>query len=263
MSLSDADPAPDSTPADPREQKYDASKIDKLEGLAGVRQRPGMYIGPTDERGLHHCVFEVLDNSIDEHLAGHCTKIDVILHVDGSCSIRDNGRGIPVDNHPKFNMPAIELVLTNLHAGGKFGQGAYKFSGGLHGVGAKCVNALSDWFKVEVSRDGKVYHMAFERGVTTQKLTVIGDLKNKKHTGTLITFLPDPTIFTITTDFQFTKFGVALARAGVSESGAGDQPGRRAAGVGAEGAISLQARDRGIRKATGREQGARCTPSRS
>jgi len=191
-------------------EKYDASKIDKLEGLAGVRQRPGMYIGPTDERGLHHCVFEVLDNSIDEHLAGHCSRIDVTLHVDGSCSIRDNGRGIPVDIHPKFNIPAIELVLTNLHAGGKFGQGAYKFSGGLHGVGAKCVNALSDWFKAEVSRDGKVYHMAFERGITTQKLTVVGDLKNKKHTGTLITFLPDPTIFNITTEFQFAKLAARL-----------------------------------------------------
>jgi DNA gyrase subunit B len=200
----------DKTNSSPKSEKYDASKIDKLEGLAGVRQRPGMYIGPTDERGLHHCVFEVLDNSIDEHLAGYCSRIDVTLHADGSCSVKDNGRGIPVDVHPKFKVPAIELVLTNLHAGGKFGQGAYKFSGGLHGVGAKCVNALSDWFKVEVSRDGKVYHMAFARGVTTQKLTVIGDLKNKKHTGTLITFLPDPTIFNITTEFQFSKLAARL-----------------------------------------------------
>ncbi len=194
----------------PEGAKYDASKIDKLEGLAGVRQRPGMYIGPTDERGLHHCVFEVLDNSIDEHLAGYCTKIDVVIHVDGSCSIRDNGRGIPVDIHPKFKIPALELVLTNLHAGGKFGQGAYKYSGGLHGVGAKCVNALSDWFKVEVQRDGKVYHMAFERGVTTQKLNVIGEVKNKKQTGTLITFMPDATIFTITTEFDFAKLAARL-----------------------------------------------------
>ncbi|MFM8764474.1 MAG: ATP-binding protein, partial [Spartobacteria bacterium] len=194
----------------PEGEKYDASKIDKLEGLAGVRQRPGMYIGPTDERGLHHCVFEVLDNSIDEHLAGFCTKIDVTIHVDGSCSIQDNGRGIPVDIHPKFKIPALELVLTNLHAGGKFGQGAYKYSGGLHGVGAKCVNALSDWFKVEVTRDGKVHHMAFERGVTMQKLTIIGEVKNKKQTGTLITFQPDPTIFTITTEFQFAKLAARL-----------------------------------------------------
>src|SRR5450432_4376740 len=193
-----------------REQKYDAAQIDKLEGLAGVRQRPGMYIGPTDERGLHHCVFEVLDNSIDEHLAGYCDRIEVTIHVDGSCSVRDNGRGIPVDIHPKFKIPAIELVLTNLHAGGKFGQGAYKYSGGLHGVGAKCVNALSDWFKVEVSRDAKVYHMAFERGKTTEKLSVIGELKSKKTTGTLITFLPDPTIFTITTEFKFDRLASRL-----------------------------------------------------
>ncbi len=182
------------------QEKYDASKIDKLEGLEAVRKRPGMYIGDPDERGLHHSVFEVLDNSIDEHLAGFCTKIDVTVHVDGSISIRDNGRGIPVDIHPKWKIPAVELVLTNLHAGGKFGQGAYKYSGGLHGVGAKCVNALSDWFKVEVYRDGKVYAMEFARGVTTQPLKVIGKAKG---TGTLITFKPDPTIFTITTEFKF------------------------------------------------------------
>ena len=191
-------------------QAYGAAQIDKLEGLAGVRQRPGMYIGPTDEHGLHHCVFEVLDNSIDEHLAGFCSKIDVTIHMDGSCSIRDNGRGIPVDIHPKFGIPAIELVLTNLHAGGKFGQGAYKYSGGLHGVGAKCVNALSDWFKAEVSRDSQVYHMAFERGVVTEKLSVIGELPSDKITGTLITFLPDPTIFTITTEFKFERLASRL-----------------------------------------------------
>src|SRR5512138_3828780 len=181
-------------------EKYDASKIDKLEGLEAVRKRPGMYIGDPDENGLHHCVYEVLDNSIDEHLAGFCKKIDVSIHVDGSISIRDDGRGIPVDEHPKFKIPAVELVLTNLHAGGKFGQGAYKYSGGLHGVGAKCVNALSDWFKVEVSREGKVYAMQFARGVTTEKLKVIG---KSKGTGTLITFKPDATIFTITTEFKF------------------------------------------------------------
>src|SRR5437773_691415 len=196
--------APDST------EKYDASKIDKLEGLEAVRKRPGMYIGDPDERGLHHCVFEVLDNSIDEHLAGHCDKIELTVHVDGSVSVRDNGRGIPVDVHPKWKMPAVELVLTNLHAGGKFGQGAYKYSGGLHGVGAKCVNALSDWFKVEVSREGKVHHMAFERGKTTQKLEVIGELNNKKTTGTLITFFPDPTIFTITSEFKFERLASRL-----------------------------------------------------
>src|SRR5258706_5497934 len=185
---------PDST------DKYDASKIDKLEGLEAVRKRPGMYIGDPEERGLNHCVFEVLDSSIDEHLPGYCKHIEVVIHVDGSCSIRDDGRGIPVDMHQKWKMPAVELVLTNLHAGGKFGQGAYKYSGGLHGVGAKCVNALSDWFKVEGSRNGQVYHMAFARGVTTKKLEVIG---KSKQTGTLITFKPDVTIFTITTEFKF------------------------------------------------------------
>ncbi len=193
-----------------RSHRYDAAQIDKLEGLEAVRKRPGMYIGDPDERGLHHLVFEVLDNSIDEHLAGYCTKVEVTVHVDGSVSVRDNGRGIPVDIHPKWKMPAVELVLTNLHAGGKFGQGAYKYSGGLHGVGAKCVNALSDWFKVEVTRDGKVHHMAFERGKTTEKLTVIGEVKNKKNSGTLITFLPDPTIFTITTEYKFERLASRL-----------------------------------------------------
>ena len=187
--------------------KYDASKIDKLEGLEAVRKRPGMYIGDPDERGLHHCVFEVLDNSIDEHLAGFCKHICVTIHVDGSVSIRDDGRGIPVDKHPKFKIPAVELVLTNLHAGGKFGQGAYKYSGGLHGVGAKCVNALSDWFKVEVSRDGKVHTMEFARGKTTRKLEVIGKTKN---TGTYVVFKPDPTIFTITQEFQFNMLATRM-----------------------------------------------------
>ncbi len=205
-----ATPPPERPAGIAESQKYNAAQIDKLEGLEAVRKRPGMYIGDPDERGLHHCVFEVLDNSIDEHLAGYCSKIDVNVHVDGSVSVRDNGRGIPVDMHPKFKMPAVELVLTNLHAGGKFGQGAYKYSGGLHGVGAKCVNALSDWFKVEVSRDGQVYHMAFERGKTTEQLSVIGELKNKKTTGTLITFLPDPTIFTITVEFKFERLASRL-----------------------------------------------------
>ena len=187
--------------------KYDASKIDKLEGLEAVRKRPGMYIGDPDERGLHHCVFEVLDNSIDEHLAGFCKQITVSIHVDGSVSIRDDGRGIPVDIHPKFKIPAVELVLTNLHAGGKFGQGAYKYSGGLHGVGAKCVNALSEWFKVEVSRDGEVHTMEFERGKTTRKLEVIGKTKS---TGTYVVFKPDPQIFTITQEFQFNTLATRL-----------------------------------------------------
>jgi DNA gyrase subunit B len=180
-------------------ESYDASKLGKLEGLEAVRKKPGMYIGGTDERALHHCVSEVLDNSVDEHLAGHCTRIDVTIHVDGSISIRDNGRGIPVDIHPQYNIPGVEMVLTTLHTGGKYGQGGYKFSGGTHGVGAKCVNAVSEWFEVEVSRNELVYHMEFERGKTVKKLEVIG---KSKSTGTLITFKPDPEIFHETTEFK-------------------------------------------------------------
>ncbi len=178
---------------------YGSAQLGKLEGLEAVRKKPGMYIGGTDERALHHCVSEVLDNSVDEHLAGYCSKIDVTIQVDGSISIRDNGRGIPVDIHPQYGIPGVEMVLTTLHSGGKYGQGGYKFSGGTHGVGAKCVNAVSEWFEVEVSREGEVHHMEFERGKTTQKLHVIGKAKN---TGTLITFKPDPEIFRETTVFK-------------------------------------------------------------
>lgn len=201
---------PKTTPLSTSAQhEYGAAQIDKLEGLEAVRKRPGMYIGDPDERGLHHCVFEVLDNSIDEHLAGYCSKIEIVLHIDGSVSIADNGRGIPVDMHKKFGMPAVELVLTNLHAGGKFGQGAYKYSGGLHGVGAKCVNALSDWFKAEVRRDGKRYVIMFERGRTTQPLKVVGEIP-AGITGTTITFFPDATIFTDTTEFRFERMTTRL-----------------------------------------------------
>jgi len=178
---------------------YGSAQLGKLEGLEAVRKKPGMYIGGTDERALHHCVSEVLDNSVDEHLAGHCDHIDVTIHVDGSISIRDNGRGIPVDIHPQYKIPGVEMVLTTLHSGGKYGQGGYKFSGGTHGVGAKCVNAVSEWFEVEVSRGGEVHHMEFERGKTTRKLEVTGKAKN---TGTLITFKPDPEIFRETTEFK-------------------------------------------------------------
>src|SRR5476649_2573782 len=181
------------------EGSYDASKLGKLEGLEAVRKKPGMYIGGTDERALHHCISEVLDNSIDEHLAGYGKKIEVTVHVDGSISIRDEGRGIPVDTGKGETMPAVEMVLTRLHSGGKYGQGGYIFSGGTHGVGAKCVNAVSEWFEVEVSRDGKVYHMEFERGKTVKKLDVIG---KSKSTGTLITFKPDTEIFKDTIEFK-------------------------------------------------------------
>ncbi len=177
-----------------------ASNIQVLEGLEAVRKRPSMYIGDTSTRGLHHLINEVVDNSIDEALAGYCDHIDMTIHEDGTISIVDNGRGIPVDIHPKEGIPAVELVLTKLHAGGKFDKDSYKVSGGLHGVGVSCVNALASNFDVEVHRDGKVYIMGFERGVTTQPLKEVGktDLQ-----GTKITFKPDPEIFTQTTEFKF------------------------------------------------------------
>jgi DNA gyrase subunit B len=195
---------------------YGAAQLGKLEGLEAVRKKPGMYIGGTDERALHHCVSEVLDNSVDEHLAGHCTRIDVTIHVDGSISIRDNGRGIPVDIHPQYKIPGVEMVLTTLHSGGKYGQGGYKFSGGTHGVGAKCVNAVSEWFEVEVSRNGQVHHMEFERGKTTKKLEVIGKAKD---TGTLITFKPDPEIFKETTEFKSDRISQRLRELAFLNSG--------------------------------------------
>ncbi len=187
-------------PEDIKKDTYDASKIQKLEGLEGVRKRPDMYIGDTNERGLHHCVFEIVDNSIDEALAGYCNFIKVTVHNSGACSIEDNGRGIPVDIHPKYKIPALELVMTNLHAGGKFGKGAYQVSGGLHGVGAKCVNAVSEDFEVEVRKGGKIYKMEFSRGKTTSPMKVIG---NTKTSGTKITFTPDPQIFLVTREFKY------------------------------------------------------------
>jgi DNA gyrase subunit B len=197
-------------------ETYDASKLGKLEGLEAVRKKPGMYIGGTDERALHHCVTEVLDNSVDEYLAGYCTHIDVTIHVDGSISIRDNGRGIPVDMHPEYKIPGVELVLTTLHSGGKYGQGGYTYSGGTHGVGAKCVNAVSEWFSVEVSRGGQVHHMEFVRGKTTRKLEVIGKAKG---TGTLITFKPDPEIFLETTEFKSDRITQRLRELAFLNSG--------------------------------------------
>jgi DNA gyrase subunit B len=195
---------------------YDSAQLGKLEGLEAVRKKPGMYIGGTDERALHHCVSEVLDNSVDEHLAGHCNRIDVAIHVDGSISIRDNGRGIPVAIHPQYKIPGVEMVLTTLHSGGKYGQGGYKFSGGTHGVGAKCVNAVSEWFEVEVSRDGQVHHMEFERGKTVKKLEVTGKAKG---TGTLITFMPDPEIFKETIEFKSDRIAQRLRELAFLNSG--------------------------------------------
>lgn len=179
---------------------YKASNIQVLEGLEAVRKRPAMYIGDTGQRGLHHLINEVVDNSIDEALAGHCDHITVAIKKDGSMSITDNGRGIPVDMHPKLGLPAVEVVLTKLHAGGKFDKDTYKVSGGLHGVGVSCVNALSTWFNAEIHRDGVIHKMGFEKGITHTSLFTDG--KTDK-TGTIINFLPDSTVFTQTTEFKF------------------------------------------------------------
>lgn len=178
---------------------YSADEIRVLEGLEAVRLRPGMYIGSTSARGLHHLVYEIVDNSIDEALAGFCDTIQVTINPDGSCTVTDNGRGIPVDMH-ESGKPALEVVLTVLHAGGKFGDGGYAISGGLHGVGVSVVNALSSWMKVQVHRNGKVYEMAFSRGAVTEKMTVVGE---SHDTGTIVTFMPDPEIFKEGTDFSY------------------------------------------------------------
>ena len=184
-----------------KQNDYDASEIQVLEGLEAVRKRPGMYIGSTSSAGLHHLVYETIDNSIDEAMAGFGQEINVIIREDNSITVRDHGRGIPVDMHAT-GKPALEVVLTVLHAGGKFNASAYKVSGGLHGVGVSCVNALSKDFDVKVRRDGKIYHMHFKKGKTTQKLEVIGKAANLKDTGTEISFWPDETIFE-TLEYEF------------------------------------------------------------
>lgn len=182
------------TPAD-----YKASNIQVLEGLEAVRKRPSMYIGDTGSRGLHHLINEVVDNSIDEALAGYCDRIKLDINEDGSITIEDNGRGIPVDVHEKMGIPAVELVLTKLHAGGKFDKDSYKVSGGLHGVGVSCVNALSTDFEAIIHRDGKIYQMAFQKGITTKQLSEIG---TTDHSGTIIHFMPDKGIFTQSVEFK-------------------------------------------------------------
>lgn len=184
------------------EKKYDASSISILEGLEAVRKRPGMYIGSVGTKGLNHLIYEIADNAVDEHLAGYCTQIDVSLNKDGTATIKDNGRGIPIGIHPKAGIPAVEVVFTILHAGGKFGDGGYKISGGLHGVGASVVNALSEWMEVEVKRDGHIYEQRYERGNVCYELRTVGDCP-ADETGTKVTFLPDKEIFQETTVFEY------------------------------------------------------------
>jgi DNA gyrase subunit B len=173
---------------------YDANSISILEGLEAVRKRPGMYIGSVSTKGLNHLIFEIVDNAVDEHLAGYCDQIEVTLHKDGTVTILDNGRGIPVGINEKTGLPAVEVVFTILHAGGKFGDGGYKISGGLHGVGASVVNALSEWLEVKIYQDGKIYQQMYERGKPVAPLEVIGTCLKKKR-GTEVTFLPDGEIF--------------------------------------------------------------------
>src|SRR5947209_13687155 len=178
---------------------YTGDQIEVLRGLEAVRKRPGMYIGNTAERGLHQLVYEVVDNGVDEALAGFARNIAVVLYKDGSASVTDDGRGIPVDIHAEEKMPAVEVVMTILHAGGKFGKGGYKVSGGLHGVGISVVNALSEWMITRIKRDGKLYEMRFERGLTTQKLKKLGAASG---TGTFQWFKPDTEMFEVT-DFHW------------------------------------------------------------
>ncbi|MBR5138649.1 MAG: DNA topoisomerase (ATP-hydrolyzing) subunit B [Alistipes sp.] len=182
------------------EEEYSASNIQVLEGLEAVRKRPAMYIGDIGEKGLHHLVYEVVDNSIDEALAGYCTHIDVAINEDNSITVKDNGRGIPTDYHEKEGKSALEVVLTVLHAGGKFDKGSYKVSGGLHGVGVSCVNALSTLLVAEIHRGGKIYKQSYSKGTPTSKMEIVGDCEDR---GTIITFKPDNTIFTLTTEYKY------------------------------------------------------------
>ena len=201
---------------DSKNSEYTADKITVLEGLEAVRMRPSMYIGDTGINGLHHLVYEVVDNSIDEALAGFATGVEVTIHNDNSITVKDDGRGVPVDMHKELGMPAVEVVMTVLHAGGKFDHNSYKVSGGLHGVGVSCVNALSDWMEVEVHRNGMAHSIRFERGVTTRKLTPLHAVSDR---GTTVTFHPDKEIFTETTIYEWNRLATRLRELAFLNSG--------------------------------------------
>ena len=229
---------------------YEAKDITVLEGLEAVRRRPAMYIGSTGPRGLHHLIWEVVDNSIDEAMAGECTRIDINLLEGGGATVKDNGRGIPIDKHPKTKLPALTTVLTTLHAGGKFDSGAYTVSGGLHGVGVSVVNALSDRMDVEVVREGAVWSQSFEQGVP---LTKLKKGKEAKRTGTKITFMPSVDIFQETMDFDYQVVSSHMREMAFLNKGLEIRLNDRREGREAEGRLPLQGRAHRLRQAPERQ----------